>query len=540
MELKTVCALEKILPDAEIRHEQKRGIKLSGERFAFQVCLRTEEQAVLRCKLDYESDLPLCVYREEYVSGLFTCNLGHDGYILDEKATVFPDALIPYAGEEFSLAPGVNSVFWVELCASANVLPNEYKIRFTARNTQKPEDCACAEYSVRVLGGELAENDLLVTKWIHSDCIAQSAHTRPFTQKFYRAFRSAIWLAVQSGQNTAYLPLFTPPLDTAVGGERFTVQAVDVYEKNGEYRFSFENLDELVRICREEGVRYFETSHLFTQWGARFCPKVLVRKENGKTEKRFGWKTSSESAEYTSFLAAFLPALSMHLNELGIREYTYLHLSDEPPVEDLARYMRLHAFVKQYSGGMKTMDAFSEYGFAEQGAPDFPTVIEGEEDEFIRHGKDFALYYSCITDKNNHPNIFLNMPLLRVRVLGVILYLQRAKGFLHWGYNFYNSALSLRRIDPFRTTDGDGTLPAGDPFCVYPDGHGGVYSSIRQETFAQAMQDYRLLKSCEGIIGRDATLQILQKYGFANGYDYSHDENDYERLREELLHIVAD
>jgi hypothetical protein len=37
-------------------------------------------------------------------------------------------------------------------------------------------------------------------------------------------------------------PLFTPPLNTAVGGEKLTVQLVDVEKSNDKYSFGFDNL----------------------------------------------------------------------------------------------------------------------------------------------------------------------------------------------------------------------------------------------------------------------------------------------------------
>ncbi|MES9143981.1 glycoside hydrolase domain-containing protein, partial [Cutibacterium acnes] len=69
---------------------------------------------------------------------------------------------------------------------------------------------------------------------------------------------------------------FTPPLDTKVGGERPTVQLVGVNVTNGKYSFDFSKLKRFVDMCLGLGVEYFEMSHLFTQWGAAFAPKVIA------------------------------------------------------------------------------------------------------------------------------------------------------------------------------------------------------------------------------------------------------------------------
>lgn len=55
----------------------------------------------------------------------------------------------------------------------------------------------------------------------------------------------------------------------------------------------------------ENGVEYFEFSHLTTQWGAKACPKIMAHTENGY-EKIFGWETSSTGDEYkNSFRRSF-------------------------------------------------------------------------------------------------------------------------------------------------------------------------------------------------------------------------------------------
>ena len=55
-------------------------------------------------------------------------------------------------------------------------------------------------------------------------------------------------------------PVFTPPLDTAVGGERRTVQLVDVKVEKEGYSFGFEKFERWVSICKKCG--YQSKKHL--------------------------------------------------------------------------------------------------------------------------------------------------------------------------------------------------------------------------------------------------------------------------------------
>ena len=70
-------------------------------------------------------------------------------------------------------------------------------------------------------------------------------------------------------------PIFTPPLDTRVGGERRTIQLVDVYKNGDNYTFNFDKLARWVNMCKRANIEYYEISHLFTQWGCKHAPKIM-------------------------------------------------------------------------------------------------------------------------------------------------------------------------------------------------------------------------------------------------------------------------
>ena len=99
------------------------------------------------------------------------------------------------------------------------------------------------------------------------------------------------------------------------------------------------------------------------------------------------------------------------------------------------------------------MDALSHYAFYEQGAVEQPVVAIDAVEPFLEHETESLwVYYCCILNKGMS-NRFIALPSARNRVLGFQLYLANVKGFLHWGFNFYNSAHSLCTIDPYLTTE---------------------------------------------------------------------------------------
>jgi hypothetical protein len=95
---------------------------------------------------------------------------------------------------------------------------------------------------------------------------------------------------------------------------------------------------------------------------------------------------------------------------------------------------------------------------------------------------------------------------------GWLLYRLHAKGFLHWGYNYWYKMDTQQLEDTFTEATG-GAWPGiayGDPFVVYP-GPDGPIDSLRWEVFAQSLQDYTLLQSA-GVKPESALLADMHSY----------------------------
>lgn len=166
------------------------------------------------------------------------------------------------------------------------------------------------------------------------------------------------------------------------------------------------------------------------------------------------------------------------------------------------------------------------------------TIAEAEAMFPELAGKNIMVYYCTGQDKHFEPNCFFCTPSERNRVLGVMLYKSGARGFLHWGYNFYNSYLSLRKLDPYYETDGAGRYQAGDAFLVYP-GRNAALPSLRLKVFADGMQDYKLLKAVEKVKGRRFVLDILEHFGYHDFSNYPHAGEALLRLHDELCRVLS-
>ena len=134
------------------------------------------------------------------------------------------------------------------------------------------------------------------------------------------------------------------------------------------------------------------------------------------------------------------------------------------------------------------------------------------------------------------------MPSLRNRVLGVIMYKFNIKGFLQWGYNFYNTQYSIESIDPYKVTDAGGAFPSGDSFAVYPAPDGKAVPSLRIKVFYDAFQDLAALRLLENKIGREGVLELIEKdlQKPLTFREYPHDEKWLLDLRERINSLIKE
>lgn len=525
-EMITVSSLQKIFPLSEIEFPLSEATALKDERYSFQVAVRPKER-ILGASLEIigeETDF-FRIRRVELAPAYQTEIEKTEGTIGD-PATLYPEILVDDDCRDLALRGGMWTVFWV----TAEMLSvGKHLLTFCVRNAEG-EVLATASFCLTVLSQSLSSQRVAYSNWMHYDCIANYYGEKPFTPSYYKILGKFLDNALSHGVSVLYTPLFTPPLDTEIGRERRTIQLVDVSLKEGKYCFGFRKLKYFINFVRRRGFECFEFSHLFSQWGARYAPKIVDTEGN----ILFNWNDYSDGEKYLSFLDAFLNELNSFIQKNKLSGRCYYHISDEPSLECIERYEKLAAFVRPRLPNAKLMDALSCYEFYEKRLVDVPVVATSEADPFLLKAKNFWVYYCCGQYKNGLSNRFFNFPSARNRSIGLQLYRNGVEGFLHWGYNFYNGYLSKHVIDPYRVTDGDGGFQAGDSFIVYP-GDGCVIDSLRHEVFYEGLQDYRALKKLEELKGRAFVLRILDEFGVKDGFENSLcDEEKFIRLREKI------
>ena len=490
---------------------------LKGERYSYQIAYKSSEKFFAEIVIDsplsqfitvrsvgnVPSELPV------YESDCEFCERNEPG--------LFPDVLFPIENNRVLIKRQNFYALWITVDLPKDTDAGDYEIKIKLK--KDGETISENIFGLHVINAVLPEQKLIYTQWFHSDSIANYYKIPVFCEKFWALVESFIKAAVHTGVNMLLTPVFTPPLDTEIGGERLTVQLVDVKLENGKYSFGFNRFIRWVRLAQKCGIKYFEISHLFSQWGAKYTPKI-VAEVNGSQKRIFGWETSADSIEYAEFLSAIIPQLIKVIRSLGIEKSTFFHISDEPNEDQIESYSMAKSTVAPLLEDFPIIDALSDYSFYESGIINNPIPCTNDIESFIEKGFPHPWTYYCCGQGGKLSNRFFGMPLSTTRIIGFQLFKYGIEGFLQWGFNFYNSQYSLRSIDPFAVTDADSAFPSGDSFTVYP-GKSGAIESVRSEVFFQALQDMRALTLLCDRIGKKRTIAAVEAdFGIITFFNY--------------------
>lgn len=510
IKLKMVSSLEKVLPAKEPSGEgfSSKLTALKGETVSLQIAYHWDGWGKERGTVKTSSDdgVNVRVRSVGLVPCAYPCHPRRDEDYLVTEPGMYPDLLSDISEYGFPLISGQWRSLWVDLETTKDTKAGIYTATISVIKDQEQEDI---QVELEVLPAESLALDIPHTEWFHCDCLANYYDVDVFSEEHWKIVENFIRLAVKRGCNMILTPIFTPPLDTAEGGERRTVQLVDIKVTDDDYEFGYEKFERWIAMCEKCGMTYFEISHLFSQWGAKSTPKI-VGNVDGEEKIIFFWDTKATSKEYADFMKKFLDSFTKEIEKLNIGKRCYFHVSDEPTLEQLESYRAAKNLVKEQLKGYHMIDALSSHEFFKQGVIDEPICANDHIEPFLkeRPEKLWTYYYTaqCVDVSNR----FIGLQGSRERVLATQLYKYSIDGFLHWGYNFYNSEYSLYPIDPYQCTDSDGAFPSGDPFLVYPGKDGQPVESIRIMLMDEMMADLMAMRYLEQLTDRETVMACIE------------------------------
>ncbi len=502
-EIKIISPLHKLYDCDGIPGKAYTGFSmLKNEKKSFQIaaCAECEADAELEISTELKN---LKLYTVEHLkSDLPMDKKTADDYFRYSESGYYPDLLLP-TEKRVHLKKGVN-VFWAEVDAGDNTV-GDFSVQVSVGGKTAAVD-------VEIIDAELDFRDFVYTCWFHTDSLMTYYGFEAFSSEYWRVTENFLKTACEYGMNCVLTPIFTPALDTEVGKERPTVQLVDVTVKDGEYSFGFDKLTRWIEMAEGCGIKYFELSHFYTQWGARKAPKIMAT-VNGEYKRIFGWETKANSREYKRFLTALSAELKAYLEARHLKERVFIHVSDEPSKNVLFSYGRAAGLIQRLFEGYKIIDALSDFLYYRLKIITNPIPANNHADRFIGKVDNLWVYYCGGQNRDYVSNRFFCNSSLRTRVLGYQLFKFDIKGFLHWGYNFYFTHLSKKPIDPYKVTDAGGKFSSGDSFIVYPAKDGTANHSIRLKVFYDGLQDMAALNTLEKLTDKKTCLDIIEEKG---------------------------
>ncbi|SDT17147.1 DUF4091 domain-containing protein [Microlunatus soli] len=541
-------SLETVRPTVEprpINRDISRSVFLA-ETYSFQLAFRPPATArrtsdAIKITVAGAAAEHTTLYAVDLVPATLPAFPDHDDNYLFDSPGLYPDPLVVSTDGLVEPLVGHWRSVWFDV--RVDELPRsvtdaaDLDLRLTVQHAGSDEQLYRDELTVTVINQRLPALDIVNTQWLHADCLLDYYGGSAFDDDHWRAIDSFVGSAARMGINGLLTPIWTPPLDTAVGTRRTPVQLVGISRRGEDYTFDFTDLERWLEILARHGIEYVELAHLFTQWGARATPAIDAEVD-GELRQIFGWDVRATDPSYRHFLEQFIPALQQLLTDRWDPAKVIYHISDEPSRDHLDDYRAARAVVEDLLVGCLIADALSDYDFYTQGVVKQPIVATNHAEPFLAGGVRRPWLYYCVSQNKIVANRFIAMPPARHRVIGQQLFAADAGGFLHWGFNFYNSQHSRSAVNPYADTCADNAFPAGDPFIVYPGPDRQVRESTRHRVAAQAINDHRALQLVRDQLGRAAALELIDPDRTLSLTEYPTDADHYLATRERINEAV--
>lgn len=534
LQVTTVDPMEKIFRETSQFAEAGAVADVArGEHASFQVALRAEGFIEgLKATVSTFSD------GSNEIGGARTAFVG---YVRVSRSTPNPsrDRLLPISGlypDPLLEVPSVDvrahqsQPVWVTVPVPVEAAPGRYHGELVLTGTLDGRDFEVVkELWIQVYDVVVDKTKLWVTNWFNASpgnfaYLNSGQPVEELSDTWWRHMEILARKMAEYRQNVALLS----PLRLA----GYTLNA------DGSYGIDFSNFDRAVEIFRDAGViGRIEGGHIGGRegnWISNFVVSVPIV-SGGATEFR-NYPIQHDSAR--AFYRQFFPALHRHLVEKGWWEIYSQHLADEPIAENWQSYVDIARFVKSLVPDILIVEACH--------TRNLNNVVDIWVPQLNFLHTDYAFYqermqagdevwhYTCLAPQGEYANRFIELPLIKTRLLHWINYRYDVPGYLHWGFNFW-------RGDPFTEstdiqTESGNVLPGGDCWIVYP-ARDAIWSSVRLEAMRDGIVDHTLLGMLgdrEPELARELARQVVYQF---DRYDMS--VPDFRTKRKKLLEFLS-
>lgn len=211
-------------------------------------------------------------------------------------------------------------------------------------------------------------------------------------------------------------------------------------------------------------------------------------------------KQAAYTPEFTRQFTGMLQAYGDHLRARGWLDRAYVYVYDEAPRAAWPEVQKIDLAIKAAAPGLRILQCLNQpegvkalTGFADV----FDVYVAQYQKAGVaasqKKGAEVWLAICCYPQE--HPNFFIEYPLLDVRVTPWVCWKYQANGFEYWSPNAWG-ANGKRKSETWPrspwTANAFGKYN-GDGYLVYPGEEGKPYSSIRFEALRDGFEDYEYL-----------------------------------------------
>lgn len=236
------------------------------------------------------------------------------------------------------------------------------------------------------------------------------------------------------------------------------------------------------------------------------------------------------------WLEAVYTAIYEHFSEKGWLSLLQMHVQDEPHQTEYWLWAR--EIMKRCMPGVLACEPIDTAGIGEGlgDALDIPIprfeVYEADKtyyDKQIESGRTLWSYSCCFPEEPWWLNKFLDLPPHYSCMLYWACFSQGFTGYLHWGFNQWETGDSLYC--------GKSSRFKGDPFVVWPDVEkGSILPTVRAITSIEGAQDYELLYQLSKVdktVAKNISCRVARTFR-----EFAENPLVLENAREEILTLL--
>jgi len=212
------------------------------------------------------------------------------------------------------------------------------------------------------------------------------------------------------------------------------------------------------------------------------------------------------------FLRRFTEMLKVygdHLRERGWLDLAYVYVYDEAPRSAWPEVKKIDRLIKQTAPGLKIFQCLNEPAGVRE-LTGYADVFDVYVAQYHKAGvaasqkKGAEVWLATCCYPMDHPNFFIEYPLLDPRVTPWICWKYQVSGFEYWSPVAWGANASKKGdkwpqvpwvCNTFGRYNGDGQL-------VYPGSDLRPYSSLRLEALRDGLEDYEYLWTLGDLVGR--------------------------------------